>query len=96
MNNLTVSTFSKFALSESDQVIGSTLTTLQKQFIQNQVCSIAEQRVALEVDPTNYASFIQQDAYLKGQLAAFKYLLDASTASEQAVLEAARSNSQPQ
>lgn len=93
MSDLTVSTFSKYALSESDQIIGSTLTTLQKHFVQNQVCTIAEQRVALEVDPNNYAAFIQQDAFLKGQLAAFKYMLDSSIASEEAVLAAARSNS---
>jgi hypothetical protein len=92
---LTQSTFSKYALSENDQIIGSTLTTLTKQFIQNQICNIAEQRIALVPDPNNYAEFIQQEAYLKGQMDSLKFLLDSSNASEQALLEAAKQNSQP-
>lgn len=95
MSDLTVSTFSKYALSESDSVIGSTLTTLTKQFIQNQICFIAESKLALEVDPNNYPAFIQQEAYLKGQMDGLKFLLDSSSASEQIVLDAARNNSQP-
>lgn len=93
--NLTQSTFSKYTLSESDTLIASTLTTLTSQFIQNQICSIAEAMIALDVDPNNYSAYVQQQAYLKGQMDGLKYLLDASIASEAAVLEAARKNSQP-
>lgn len=93
--SLTQSTFSKYTLSESDSVIASSLTTLTKQFIQNQICAIAESMIALDVDPNNYPAYVQQQAYLKGQMDGLKYLLDASEASEAIVLEAARNNSQP-
>ena len=86
MSQLTESTFAKYEQSEQEQLAGTALTYDQKHFIQNQLCMIAEERIALQPDPVNYPAFIQQEAFLKGQMSAYKYLLDCSTESEKALL----------
>jgi len=88
MSNIIVNTFTQFNLSEHEQLSGTLLGNENKMFIQTQLALIAEQRIALVPDPNNYAAFIQTEAHLKGQMDAYKYLLDCSTASEKAVLEA--------
>lgn len=91
MSHLTLSTFASFHQSENEVLAGSSFTTDNKQFLQNLICLTAESIIALEPDPNNYPAFIQQEAFLKGQLSAYKYLLDASAASEEALLEISKS-----
>lgn len=88
MSNIAINTFTQFNLTEHEQLSGTLMSNEQKMFVQNQLAVIAEQRLALVPDPLNYAVFIQTEAHLKGQMDAYKYLLDCSTASEQAVLAA--------
>lgn len=95
MSILTESTFSSFKQTDAEQLAGTHLTEEQRHFIQNQICMIAEERISLVPDPNNYAAFIQQEAHLKGQMVAYKYLLDCSIATESVLLEAA-ANSQQQ
>lgn len=90
MSTITLNTFTKFELTEHEQLSATLLSNEQKMFIQSQLADIAEQRLGLEPDPSNYAAFIQQEAFLKGQMTFARYLLDSSTASEQAALEAAQ------
>jgi hypothetical protein len=87
MSILTLNSFSQFQQTEQEQLVGTTLNTEQKQFIQTQLAKIAEQRLALTPDPLNYSVFIQQEAHLKGQMDFAKYLLDCSESSEAAVKE---------
>ncbi len=84
------STFAYKDQTVMQQLAGTLLTVDQKQFIKNQLSVIAEERLALVPDPNNYASFIQTEAHLKGQMDAYKYLLDCSVVSEREILEAAR------
>lgn len=86
MSQLIQSTFARYAQTEQEQLAGSVLTHDQKQFIQNQICTIAEERLAIIPEPNDYTSFIQQEAHLKGQMVALQYLLDCSTASEDQLL----------
>lgn len=94
MSHLKLSTFAAFEQSEHEVLAGSSFTTDNKQFLQNLICLTAESIIALEPDPNNYPAFIQQEAFLKGQLSAYKYLLDASEASEAALLEIAKTPQQ--
>lgn len=82
MAQLIVSTFTQYSQSQQEQLAGTLLCMEQKQFIQTEIAKIAEQRLALVPDPNNYAVFIQQESYLKGQMEAYKYLLDCASASE--------------
>ena len=91
MAQIILNTFTQFQQTESEQLVGTTLSLEQKQFIQTLVAGIAEQRLALVPDPLNYSVFIQQEAHLKGQIDAYKYLLDCSEASEKAVVESINS-----
>lgn len=90
MAELKLSTFSSFNQSAQEELAGSSFSTDNKQFLQNLICLTAEQIIALTPDANNYPAFIQQEAFLKGQLSGYKYLLDASAASEQTLLELAK------
>jgi hypothetical protein len=82
MASIVPSTFTQYQQTEQEQLAGTLLSGEQKQFIQTQVAQIAEQRLAIVPDPNNYSDFIQQESFLKGQMEAYKYLLDCATASE--------------
>lgn len=83
MSTLIQSTFARYEQTNQEQLAGSSFTYDQKQFIQNQICTLAEERIALVPEPNNYAEFIQHEAHLKGQMASLQYLLDCSLASEE-------------
>lgn len=74
---------------------GQTLTNEQKLVIQNQRAGIAEQLLGLEFDPINALKFAQEQAFLQGQLAVFKWLLDAAIAAESALIDLARDQQRP-
>lgn len=82
MSNITLSTFTQFSFTEAEQLAATSLTTETKQFIQTEYSKIAEQRLALEADPNNYPAFIQQDAFLKGQMQFARWLLDCAAETE--------------
>jgi hypothetical protein len=88
MATIQFNSFTQFQQTEHEQLSGTLLSNEQKQFIQNNKAQIAEQRLALVPDPQSYSAFIQQEAYLKGQMDFAQHLLDSSIASEQAVKDA--------
>jgi len=90
MAQIKLNTFTSYQQTEQEQLAATHLTTEQKQFIQTQIALVAEERLALTPDPSNYTAFIQQEAHLKGQIDAYKYLLDCAVMSEQQLLEAAQ------
>jgi len=77
--------FTSWSLSDQEIISGSVLSFTQKQVIQNQRAQVAEQILGLVFDPLNPVQFAQDDAHLKGQLAAFNYLLLLSDESETAL-----------
>ena len=81
------SNFARFILSSQEQLMGSIYTYEQKLIIQNKLSEIADSKLALTVDPNNYAAYVQQEAYLAGQISILRYLLDCSIASEQQLLD---------
>lgn len=77
-----MSSFQTVDLSDQDTLQGQCLNELQKAVIQNTVVTIAEQILALEFDPNNPQKFVQDDAHLKGQMAALKYILETAEIAE--------------
>lgn len=93
MSTLNLSTsFVSYVMSQDEISIGSVLTTLQKQCIQNQICSLAEQKLALKYTPENPMLFLQQEAELQGQLNALKYLIILSESAEASLIQSANSS----
>jgi hypothetical protein len=87
-----MNSFQSYPLSDEAILQGSILNHTQKQVIHNARTLIAEQILSLSYDPANPHEFVQNDAHLKGQLAAFTFLLDRSTEVEQSLLRSNQSN----
>lgn len=68
--------FTSYDLTEAETLSGSLLSETNLYLIQNQISAIAEQKLALTVTPTELSAFLQQEAYLSGQMDALKYLVD--------------------
>ena len=77
-------------MDEQELLQGSILTILQKQCIQNQICFLAEQKLALKYSPENPMLYLQQEAELQGQLNALKYLITLSENAESALTPSAQ------
>ena len=77
----TTNQFQSWNLTPEEFLQGGLLTSLQKQVIQNQIASVATQKINLTFTPADPLSFAQDEAHLRGQLDALSYLL---TLSEQA------------
>lgn len=86
MARLTDNEFSSYALDDEEQLQGSLLTITQKQVIQNQLAAVASEKLALEFNTDNPDSFTQQEAYKRGQLDTLNYILVASDAAEDEIL----------
>lgn len=79
MAHLTQSVFTKYNLSEEEQLAGQQLTISNVQVIQNLICSLAEERIGLKLDPNNVLPFMQREAELIGQIGILQMLLDQSS-----------------
>ena len=76
--------FQSWKLTPEEFLQGGVLTTTQKQVIQNQIASVATQKINLPFTPDKPMEFAQQEAHLRGQIDALSYLL---TLSEEAELQ---------
>lgn len=85
--------FTKYSLSEEEELSGNVLTFLQKLQIQNQLSSAAEAKVALVFDPANPQEFGIQVAYLAGKIDALSLILANSDEAESVTLNRATSTS---
>lgn len=92
MNNLIPEAPQSFVytqLTDQQQLEGQTLSTNNKLVIQNERAKIAEQLLGLSFDPADTFKFVQEQAFLQGQLSMYKWILDAADAAEIAFLELA-------
>lgn len=78
----TDSPFQSWILTEDEAIEGAILTITQKQCIQNQIATLAMERINLETDPAQPLKTLQQEAFLKGQITALTYLLTLSASNE--------------
>jgi hypothetical protein len=69
--------FTRYKISEIETLTGSVLTESQLMLVSNQLADAAEQRLALDFDPTNMIKFAQDEAFLKGQISILTMMLEA-------------------
>ena len=68
-------TFTSFEFTDRELLSGSVLSGEQKNVIQNELAQIAEQRLAIDYDPAKPLEFVQQEAFLKGQISILRVML---------------------
>lgn len=75
MSKLRPNTFTTYEFTDRELLSGSVLTGEQKNVIQNELAQIAEQRLAIDYDPAKPLEFVQQEAFLKGQISILRVML---------------------
>lgn len=85
MASIVNGTFTHWDLLPQEVLQGSILSQSQKQLLQNELATIAEQIVNLEYTPDKPMEFVQHDAHLKGQMSIIRYMLLRSDESEVAL-----------
>lgn len=74
--------FQAWVLSPEEYLHAQVLTSLQKQYLQNERAVLANKRIALRYDPEHPQKFLQADAELQGQIGILSYLLEMSHSAE--------------
>lgn len=82
MSHLTLNSFSSYHLTDDETTLGSVLTLTQKQVLQNQLATCAEEKLALVFDTEKPQEFVQQEAFKRGQIEMLSYILDCSATAE--------------
>lgn len=76
--------FNRYDMSAEEAKSGHLLTLSNKAVIQNLIAEKAEAKLSLQLDPLNINLYIQEEAYLKGQIEILNYLVNmADFAAEQ-------------
>jgi hypothetical protein len=83
MAHLIPNDFSAYQLTQQEELEGSILTITQKQVIQNYLAAAASEKIGLEYNPEHKERFAQQEASLKGQIDAYRFILAASDSAEE-------------
>lgn len=68
--------FTKFLLTDEEELAGVTFTTEQRMYMQNMVAEAAEEKVRLTFDSANPAAFMQREAELQGCIITLTNLLN--------------------
>ena len=79
------SSFTYRPVSTQEEISGSILSTIQAAVINNIRVDIAEQKLSLAYNPKEPYDFVQQEAFLAGQLEILQFLLDQSDATQKIV-----------
>lgn len=82
MSVLLPNDFSSYNLTEAETLEGSILTITQKQVIQNQLATVAAEKINLQYDPQSPDGFLQREASLQGQLGILRFILESSDAAQ--------------
>lgn len=70
--------FSSYNLTDDEVREGSIYTITQLELLQNDLAAAAEEKLVLEFDTTNPQTFIQQEAFKRGQIELLRYIIDRS------------------
>lgn len=87
MATLRNTSLTAYDLTDEEQSSGSILNQVQKLVLQNEVARISETLLGLTLDTSKQLEFIQQQAYLKGQVDVLKWMLEVSDATERELQE---------
>ena len=82
MAKIIAGTFTHYELTTKEILAGSILTTDQKAVLQNELATIAESRLNIDLDALNPTKFAQDEAFLKGQMSILRVMLLRSDESE--------------
>ena len=86
--------FTRTKLSTSQFLQSSVLSHTQKELLRNDISETAQQLLSLTFDPTQPHKFVQDHAFLKGQLELLQYLISRSDESEQTLRQLANQSDQ--
>lgn len=67
--------FTKFILTDEEELAGTAFSTSQRCVMQNLIAQAAEEKVRLTFDPLNPNAFIQREAELQGAIITLSNLL---------------------
>jgi hypothetical protein len=70
-----VNKFEQTILTPAEDLQARQFTDLQLAFLRNEYCARRDQRLGMTFDPLTAHEFIQQEAYLKGQMELIDFLL---------------------
>lgn len=70
-----VNNFTTYDFTDDELIEACKLTHLQKAFIQHQKGLLAIEKVEMKFDPLKQQDFLQNEAYVAGQIAAYDFLL---------------------
>lgn len=76
MSTLIASKFSSYHLVKREEIQGGALTITQRELLHNDRALVAEQILGFVLDLNNPIETSKQDAFLKGQLATYNFILD--------------------
>jgi hypothetical protein len=93
MPTLATSRFTKYNLTQQEELSGSILTPEQLCMIQTECAQVAEQILNLEYSPDNPLKSVQNDAFLKGQLSVYQLLIDRSSEAYKELMRLAQESS---
>lgn len=75
MPTLIPHSFNAYKFTPEELAAASVLTADQEALIQNDIAAVSELILNEEYNPSKHQTFIQNDAFNKGQLAAFRFIL---------------------
>lgn len=70
--------FTKFLLTDEEELSAVAFTTEQRMYIQNIIAEAAEEKVRMTIDPLNPYAFMQREAELQGCILTLTNLLNKS------------------
>jgi len=70
-----VTLFTRYDLSEAEELSGIQFTESQRMYIQNLIATAAEEKIRLTFDPEHPYPFIQREAELQGTILTLESLL---------------------
>jgi hypothetical protein len=70
--------FTKYKLSDESVMQATQFSAVQQALMQNIIADNAELKIGLKFNPLEPHDFLQQEAYLTGQIDAIRYLLSLS------------------
>jgi hypothetical protein len=74
--------------SEEELLVASTLTDLQRKYIQSELSIVAEKKMRIALTPGQEDMFIKEHEYMRGSMDILQYLLQTSDDNQNAVIAA--------
>lgn len=94
MAKILTTSLTRYELNAEEEIRAAVLTPEQKMGIQNELAQIAEQQLAIKIDPQNPLAAMQEQSYLSGQTDILKFLFTKSEVAESQLREVLASRQQ--